>query len=689
MQAHNRSILIALIAAALLLCCCVTACALVFPIYSLFGRANPMPQTVTEEAVPAVTGSVTPIPPATARPPAGTPAPVPTSSGNAVAPAGDAEAELAQVSADMPPRDLRALALRLKPVPAGGDIPEVVNAVPPAYKVGDTAEFWVSNTDTMEHRKLTARMEYATDHVYVWVEDGVNLNRSDLKKSADRFESKTYPTNREFFGSEWTPGVDNDVHLSVLHALGLGASIAGYYSAADEFSRMVNPYSNQREMFYVSAAEDSAKPNSSYYDGTLAHEFQHMIHWYNDSNEDSWVTEGMSELAGLLNGFDAGGHDIAYSEQPDTQLTTWSDPSEGNSEHYGASYLFMTYFLDRFGEELTKAVVASQENGVAGFNDALQKAGRPERFNDVFADWLIANTVDNPDLEGGRYGYKTIDPYPPVSVETYARYPASAMSQVGQYAADYIKLKGRGEVTVDFEGQQQVKLVDADPKGAYSWWSNRGDDSDATLTKAFDLRNAGSPKLTFSTWYDIEDGWDYLYAEVSEDGGKTWKILPGKYTTAKNPAGNAFGVGWTGMSGGGESPAWVDEEIELTPFAGKEVLLRFEYVTDDAVNKPGVLLDNIAIQELGYLDDGEKGRAGWDAAGWVLTDNTLTQRWLVQLLEVGRNGVTVQRMDVGEDGRGQFTSHNLEDSQDVLLVVSGLTPVTTEQASYSYTVNPR
>jgi bacillopeptidase F (M6 metalloprotease family) len=234
-----------------------------------------------------------------------------------------------------------------------------------------------------------------------------------------------------------------------------------------------------------------------------------------------------------------------------------------------------------------------------------------------------------------------------------------------------------------------VKLVDAEPKGAYSWWSNRGDDADATLTRAFDLSKAKAPKLTFSLWYDIEEGYDYLYVEASEDGGKTWKILPGKYTTARNPAGNAFGVGWTGISGGGESAAWVDEEIDLGSFAGKQVLIRFEYMTDDAVNQPGSLLDNIAIPELGYLDDGENGLAGWDAAGWVLTDNTLAQRWLVQLVEIDSNRVTVQRMDVGEDGRGRLTSHNLQDSQDVLLVVSGLTPVTTEQATYSYTINPR
>ena len=82
----------------------------------------------------------------------------------------------------------------------------------------------------------------------------------------------------------------------------------------------------------------------------------------------------------------------------------------GNSEHYGASYLFMNYFLDRFGEDLTKAVVASPKNGIAGFNDALAKAGRTERFDDIFADWVIANYLDAPEADSeGRYGYPNID----------------------------------------------------------------------------------------------------------------------------------------------------------------------------------------------------------------------------------------------------------------------------------------
>ena len=51
------------------------------------------------------------------------------------------------------------------------------------------------------------------------------------------------------------------------------------------------------------------------------------------------------------------------------------------------------------------------------------------------------------------------------------------------------------------------------------------------------------------------------------------------------------------MSGGGKVAQWVSEQIDLSPFAGKQILLRFEYVTDGALNKPGFLLDNIAIPD--------------------------------------------------------------------------------------------
>ncbi len=716
MQTKNRNLLIILIVAAVALCCC---CVLAAGAFLGFGLFTAETQTTIEEPVTVVTRIVTPIPLPTrsdgtaaptlratadglTRPPAATaaatrPAATPqatrapataTDGLNRQPPAsGETERQLAE--AQVPIRDQRELALRLKP--GVTDIPVVVNAKPPTHKVGDKLAFWVSNSDTDEHSQVTATLKYMNDVVYMWVDDTARLNDADLKKSADRFATQTYPKNREFFGSELKPGVDNDPRLHILHAKGMGKRIAGYYSSADEYSRLVNPYSNEKEIFYISADSNNAKPNTTFYDGTLAHEFQHMIHWANDRNEDSWVNEGMSELASYLNGFDPGGADAAYMAKPDTQLTTWSDPSLGNAEHYGASYLFTQYFLDRFGEDLTKAVVASTENSIAGFNAALTKAGRPERFDDIFADWVIANYLNTRSADpAGRYGYKEIQPDTPQLSATQRRFPVSEKTDVSQYGVDYIRLRGSGDVTIDFTGQNVVGLVNAKPNGNYGWWSNRGDDSDVSLTRAFDLSGAKTATLNFSTWYDLEDGWDYGYVMVSTDGGKKWQILKGQQTTDKNPVGNAFGSGYTGMSGGGKTPKWVPEKMDLTAYAGKKILVRFEYVTDDAVNGPGLLIDDISIPEINYSDDAEKGKSGWESAGWVLTDNRLNQRWLVQLLEVGNDGtVTLQRVPVNAEGRGQVTVSKVDALKDAVLIVSALAPVTTEKATYSYTITPK
>lgn len=692
---QRRNLWLILAAALLLACCCltVTAGAIAYlmlvpqPVEPVAPTAvvitrivTPTPRPVQSTATPAA------LPAPATDTPSGRDAPAPegnTAQSVAILPLA-AESSALQEN-EMPPADPRELARQFSPNLT--DIPVVVNATPPSYKIGDTAKFWVSNSDTMEHTQVTAELKVLTDHVAMWVQQGVRLNQRDLEASAKRFEEKTYPTNREFFGSEWTPGVDNDVRLHILHARGLGENVAGYYSSADEYSRLVNEYSNEREMFYISADSGSAKPNSEFYDGTLAHEFQHMIHWANDRNETSWVNEGMSELASYLNGFDPGGAEYAYAEQPDTQLTTWADPStESTIEHYGASYLFTNYFLQRFGEEMMKAVVASPKNGISSFDEALAAAGRPERFDDIFADWVIANYLDLPEADAaGRFGYTEIDTPAMTLAATHRSYPVSSDEQVSQYGVDYIRLRGSQDVTIQFAGQSQVAVVDANPQGVYSWWSNRGDQSNATLTRGFDLRSVKSATLTFSLWYDIEEGWDYAYVAVSTDGGQRWQILEGQATTTDNPVGNAFGPGWTGTSGG-KRPRWIEEQVDLTPFAGQEILLRFQMVTDDAVNRPGLLLDNIAIPEIGYRDDGENGAAGWEAAGWALIDNSLEQRWLVQFVGVTGKQVRVQRMVVSADGRGELKIANLGALDEAVLLISALTPVTTEPASYRYTI---
>jgi len=192
--------------------------------------------------------------------------------------------------------------------------------------------------------------------------------------------------------------------------------------------------------------------------------------------------------------------------------------------------------------------------------------------------------------------------------------------------------------------------------------------------------------LRFRTWYNIEELWDYAYLEISTDGGDTWTMLESDRTTRENPNGNAYGPGYTGASGGDE-PEWVLEEIDLSAYAGQPVQIRFEYVTDLAVTQPGMFIDDVEIPEIGYFEDFEDGAGEWQAEGWLLTDNILNQRWIVQVIETREDGsVSVHRVPVGPDGQGQLRLVGVDGGEDLVLVISALAPVTVEKASYHYQV---
>ncbi len=78
--------------------------------------------------------------------------------------------------------------------------------------------------------------------------------------------------------------------------------------------------------------------------------------------------------------------------------------------HYGASYLFMSYFLDRFGEDATKALVAHDANGLESVDLVLRDALNLDlTHEDIFADWVVANWVDDTSIDDGQYGYDDID----------------------------------------------------------------------------------------------------------------------------------------------------------------------------------------------------------------------------------------------------------------------------------------
>jgi immune inhibitor A len=580
------------------------------------------------------------------------------------------------------------LARRLKHI--RGLFPQPTALAPILYSVGDRSSFWVLNLGSAESFQISATLRYTGPHLYMWVQDGVSVAQEALEQSGQTFEERLYPTVRRYFGSEWSPGIDNDVRVAVLNAQFSGAS--GYFSSSDQYPPTVVPTSNGREMVYINV--DSTQPGTSSYDATLAHELQHMVHWFADPNEDSWVSEGLSELAEHLCGYSKDSRIRVFAANPDIQLTDWTDSGEV-APHYAASFLFMAYFAERFGPDWTRDLVANKQNGSAGFDSVLQAHGTTLSFADVFADWVVANYLDgeSTDTDVTPYLYRGLD----IQVQperVVSTYPAEGDGSVSQYGADYIELgPSSQDLQLEFHGEATTRLVpNTAHSGRYQWWSNRGDNSDMTLTRTFDLRGLSTATLQAWLWYDIEDGWDYAYVEASADGGETWQILPGQYTTTRNPSGQSYGPGYTGLSGENGSAfgaaQWIEEAIDLSSFVGRQVLIRFEYITDDAVNHSGLCIDDIRIPQLRYSYDADRGDDGWVAQGFVRTDNTLPQHYLVQVIRLGKDA-GVQRLWVeGEDGATLILPRFDGDAGRTILVISAVTRFSHEPTDYRYEIRP-
>jgi immune inhibitor A len=569
-----------------------------------------------------------------------------------------------------------------------GTIPATYPDPGAPFAVGATHEFWASNTDDNSNFRVKATLRYVGAHVYIWIEDGIQFNQSAVNKLASTFDTQIYPKDREFFGSEWTPGIDADPHLYILYAHGLGSTTAGYFSSADELSPLANKYSNAHEMFMINS--DGVDLSEQYIYSTMAHEFQHMIHWYEHRNDESWLNEGFSVLAELLNGYPIGGFDTLFAQNPDMQLNDWSSDQTADRPHYGASFLFADYFLSRFGEKATQLVVSSKGRGLGAFDDALTQlnvkdttSGKTYTTEDLFADWAVTNYILDGKAGDGRFTYTNYAAAPKVKpTEIYNNCPVTnQVRMVHQFGSDYIRFTCKGTYTLKFTGSTEARLLPVDAhSGKLAFWSNKDDQADMTLTHTFDFSQVSGPiGMTYYTWYDLEKDFDYVYLVASEDGTK-WEMVKTPSCNATDPTGQNYGCGYNASSSG-----WIKEDVDLSQYAGKKVQLRFEYITDQAVNWEGFLVDDISIPAINYTTDFEKDDGGWEANGFVRVENRLPQDFAVSLVSKGQKTI-VERLALPSDQTISVPITIGNDVSEVTLVVSGVTRFTRQPANYGFSM---
>lgn len=565
----------------------------------------------------------------------------------------------ALLAAEHRPLDHYRLAIELK-----GLDPVSLQPEPDAWEalaVGDQERFIFNGNLGGSYRPVSASVRAITPNTVWWANNWVTLTDEQIQTAADRLENEILPLNRLAFGDENAPGVNGDprVHI-LLVAEESWLGYFGYFSSINQYPTTLQPNSNERKMLVLNTY--STDITSFQFGPNLAHELFHLIHWYFDPNEDSWLNESFATLAEFYAGdattfidADTPTNAGVFADNPQIQLTARGEILTEDDKwqvfaHYGAEKAFSIYLLEQFGPQFIQDVFLNPLPGVLGIQDELDNLpGKPD-FDSIYANWLVANLLDQPQLGQGQWGYREYDPVRPIRF-VFEQFPGTPIQNyLFPYGARYYELRSEKDIRVSFTGDAFARLTAADPAtGDYAWYSNRGDETEFHLTRAFDLSGVSAATLTYKIWYDLEPFFDHAYVEVSTDGGDTWQILQGASSTISNPYDLSYGWAYTDLS-----PGWLDESIDLTPYAGQEILLRFEVLNDFTVNLPGLLLDDIAIPEIGYFDGAEDDSGGWDAVGFIRSANIVPANWVVWVIKT-TDPTTVERITLDEMQHAEFT----------------------------------
>ena len=411
------------------------------------------------------------------------------------------------------------------------------------------------------------------------------------------------------------------------------------------------------------------------YEGTIAHEFEHLIHSDVDPGEDSFIDEGMADMAEqfIYGTQTTGSHIGEYLYYHRDSLLDW----KGELFDYGNAVLWQDYLWeqaggvhlstssdplagrvvtgkDPFSDDAAKFVDAGDRfiwdlihDGAHGLTGVADQVGGMDKVEELHHDFTLANLLDgrvteskwnyrNLVLGGSDSDFYTIEDgiafyesnvrgnMPPTRKNVRRN---AATEAWGAYYRAFTGSEPGYAMT--FTGPAQIGVLPL--TGTREWYGGLGNALDRRLTRTVPGVPAAST-LSFMTWYDIEQDWDYGHVEASKDGGATWAQLPQLTALPAGVSDINGSSAWIAPGGlTGSSGGWKEASYDLSGYTG-DVMLRFRYVTDEASNGQGWYVDDIKVTSgaTTVFDDPVDTVNGWstDAVnGWVFTSGLQDNDW--------------------------------------------------------------
>ncbi|WP_313405192.1 choice-of-anchor J domain-containing protein [Aeromicrobium sp.] len=462
------------------------------------------------------------------------------------------------------------------------------------------------------------------------------------------------------------------------------------------------------------------------YEGTFAHEYQHLLQYYTDPNETIAVNEGLSDWAQTLVGYvdgtrtvdqlGADGHLYCYQGfgtvrtdyntnprdcgGPEGSFNLWDEgnTSSGVLGDYGHAYQLMLYLGDKFGQDFISQL--HRDGGAQGIPAiAKQLEAEGHDFRKVYHDFQSMTLLDKiigdakHSLVIGTSKSRVTTPSlrSTVNLDNPAAYATPGAAPNG---ADYVPLtyKGKpvkgtslrslsfkGDATLPTQELQWTSVTDdPDRPGDAVLFSGNENSLDVAAVTSVTVP-AGDPTLTFDAKYGAEMGYDYGYVQVSTDGGATYTSIAGD-KTVEGPQGPSL----NGTTNGFEA-----HSFDLSAYAGQEILVAFRYISDGGVNEGGIKVDNVVVGGT-TVSDG----SNLDAfSSPTEVRPTEVDNWHVKLVGI-RPGKVPYVAQAAWDGRDSFridpaTRLKLLPAKQVVAIVSYDEPTEMVQqyAPYTLTVN--
>ncbi|MER7057144.1 immune inhibitor A domain-containing protein [Streptomyces sp. NPDC000351] len=183
--------------------------------------------------------------------------------------------------------------------------------------------------------------------------------------------------------------------------------------------------------------------------------------------------------------------------------------------------------------------------------------------------------------------------------------------------------KHKQGLVVELPKKEVTTEIVVPAEGETQWWSGSGDNLKNTLTRSVDLTGKATAELTFDGWYDIEANYDYLYTEVSTDGGANWTAVDGVVDGYPIPRDAADKPALHGTI-----DDYTKFAYSLDAYAGQKIDLRFRYQTDGGVAQKGFAADMIKVYADGetlFTDNAESADAAWTADGFTRVGASFTK----------------------------------------------------------------